>query len=174
MANLNIAERRLPQDGRLHCAHPAAPTGQYDVRLNLCPTLFGEKAALRLLNLRDSTLSIDDLGFTAAQKKLFLAHLARPQGFILVTGPTGSGKTVTLYSALQYLNQREKNILSVEDPVEMIVPGINQVTIHPKIGLDFATALRAFYVKIQTSSWSVKFATVTRPPLPCKRRKPVI
>jgi type IV pilus assembly protein PilB len=141
MAQLNIAERRLPQDGHFQIMLAAAPI---DVRLNTCPTLFGEKIVLRILDTRHLTLAIDRLGFTPPQLTLFLAKISEPQGLILVTGPTGSGKTVTLYSALNYLNKPSKNISTVEDPVEIRLPGINQVNIHPKIGLDFATILRTF------------------------------
>ncbi len=137
MAKLDIAERRLPQDGRfqLHAI---------DVRINTCPTLFGEKIVLRLLNAVNALLDINELGFTEAQKNRFIQKISQPQGMILVTGPTGSGKTVTLYSALNYLNQIEKNISTVEDPVEIRLSGINQVNINSKIGLHFSTILRTF------------------------------
>lgn len=140
MAHLNIAERRLPQDGRLQLQ----PSSLMDVRINTCPTLFGEKVVLRILDPGKIKLDIDSLGFTSFQKKLFLSRLTQPQGLILVTGPTGSGKTITLYSALHFLNNIEKNISSVEDPVEIEFPGINQVNINPRIGLDFAVVLRSF------------------------------
>lgn len=139
MANMNIAERRLPQDGRIrfHRQH------KIDIRVNTCPTLFGEKIVLRLLNPTASNLNIDQLGFSAKQKEIFLKHIQQPQGLILVTGPTGSGKTTTLYSALHYVNKMEKNIMSVEDPVEIELSGINQININPRIGLHFADVLRA-------------------------------
>lgn len=137
MAKLNIAERRLPQDGRFHCH-------QTDIRMNTCPTLFGEKIVLRLLDTNKSTLDISQLGFTEKQHTLFIDKISQPQGLILVTGPTGSGKTTTLYSALQYLNHSEKNISSAEDPIEIQINGINQVAINPKINFDYATALRSF------------------------------
>lgn len=139
MAGLNIAERRQPQDGHIRWHKSSS----LDIRINTCPTLFGEKIVLRLLDKTHINLDIHYLGFTEKQKTLFLDKLAQPQGMILVTGPTGSGKTVTLYSALHYLNQIEKNISSVEDPVEIELNGINQVTINPKIGLDFAAVLRS-------------------------------
>lgn len=139
MANLNIAEKRLPQDGRIAWQKISV----MDIRINVCPTLFGEKLVLRLLDKTKINLDLHDMGLFKKQKKLFLATLAQPQGIIFVTGPTGSGKTITLYSALHYLNQIEKNIFSLEDPVEIELHGINQVSIHPKIGLDFATALRS-------------------------------
>lgn len=139
MANMNIAERRLPQDGRIHFnAH-----NKIDIRMNTCPTLFGEKIVLRLLDATIVNLDINHLGFSKDQKEIFLNHIKAPQGLILVTGPTGSGKTTTLYSALHYVNKIEKNIMSVEDPVEIELPGINQININPRIGLDFAAVLRA-------------------------------
>jgi len=138
MSHLNIAERRLPQDGRL-----SLQTANMDVRINTCPTLSGEKIVLRLLDTNKIKLDVDRLGMTHTQKKIFLSKLTQPQGLILVTGPTGSGKTITLYSALHYLNQIEKNISSVEDPVEMELPGINQINVNPRIGLDFADVLRS-------------------------------
>ncbi|MCW5582627.1 MAG: Flp pilus assembly complex ATPase component TadA, partial [Gammaproteobacteria bacterium] len=140
MSGLNIAERRLPQDGRLQLQHKS----KTDVRINTCPTLFGEKIVLRILDASKIKLDIDVLGFTDIQKKLFISKLNKPQGLILVTGPTGSGKTITLYSALHYLNQIEKNISSVEDPIEIEFSGINQVNINPRIGLDFSAVLRTF------------------------------
>ncbi len=143
MAKLNIAERRLPQDGHIHIQKNAS-TLKTNIRINTCPVLFGEKIVLRILDENTKQIDIDILGLSLFQKNIFLQKLSQPQGLILVTGPTGSGKTMTLYAALRYLNQIEKNILSVEDPVEIELPGINQVNIHPKIGLDFAIVLRAF------------------------------
>ncbi len=139
MAGLDIAERRLPQDGRFQLE-----PDHIDLRINICPTVQGEKAVLRILDGRKGVLDIDELGFTAKQKNLFLENISRPQGMVLVTGPTGSGKTVTLYSALRYLNTSDKNISTIENPVEIHMHGINQVNINPKIGLHFATALRTF------------------------------
>ena len=139
MANLNISERRLPQDGRIKLPQVAS----IDMRISTCPTLFGEKIVVRLLNHHPISLNIDALGLNTQQKQLFLDKLAEPQGLILATGPTGSGKTITLYTALSHLNHPEKNISTVEDPIEIQLPGINQVSIHPKIGLNFETVLRA-------------------------------
>lgn len=139
LANLNIAEKRLPQDGRLQYR----ALHKIDIRINTCPTLFGEKIVLRLLNKQHLDLDIHQLGFSCKEKALFLEKLAEPQGLILVTGPTGSGKTTTLYSALHHLNHVTKNIISIEDPVEIDLNGINQVNINPKIGLDFPSALRS-------------------------------
>lgn len=139
MANLNIAERRLPQDGRIQL-HFGRTT---DLRVNVCPALSGEKIVLRIMHPDQFRLAIDELGMNSMQKQLFLQRLNQPQGLILVTGPTGSGKTVTLYTALQSLNCVEKNISTVEDPVEIELSGINQVSINPKIGLDFAAVLRS-------------------------------
>jgi type IV pilus assembly protein PilB len=140
MAGMDIAERRLPQDGRFQM--DADRTQSVDIRMNTCPTVYGEKVVLRILDGRISGQEINMLGFTPMQKKIFLKNISRPQGLILVAGPTGSGKTVTLYSALRYLNSAEKNISTIENPVEIHLPGINQVNINPKIGLHFATALR--------------------------------
>ena len=138
MAQINIAECRLPQDGhiQLHWCK------QIELRVSTCPTLFGEKIVLRLLSNQITSLDISTLGLTESQHALLLNKLQAPQGLILVTGPTGSGKTITLYSALHYLNHTEKNILSVEDPVEIELAGINQINTNEKIGLDFASVLR--------------------------------
>lgn len=139
LANLNIAEKRLAQDGRIQFKFK----NKIDIRINTCPTLFGEKVVLRLLNPKGISLSISELGFSNQEKEMFLEKLSEPQGLILVTGPTGSGKTTTLYSALQHLNHVSKNIISIEDPVEIEVNGINQININSKIGLDFPKALRS-------------------------------
>ena len=142
MANLDIAERRVPQDGRIKIRLSKART--LDLRVNTLPTLWGEKVVLRILDPASARLGLDALGFEADQKTLFTEALARPEGMILVTGPTGSGKTVTLYTALNRLNTPERNIATAEDPVEINLTGINQVNVNPKVGLDFAAALRAF------------------------------
>lgn len=142
MANLDIAERRIPQDGRIRI-HPAAAE-PVDFRINTLPTLWGEKVVLRLFNSNVNGIDIDELGLDAAQKAAYLAALKQPQGMILVTGPTGSGKTVTLYAGLNVLNTPAVNIATVEDPVEINLTGINQVPVNPKAGLDFAAALQAF------------------------------
>lgn len=139
MANLNIAEQRQPQDGHI----PIQDRIQIDIRISTCPTLFGEKIVLRLLDSQAMSIDLDHLGLTDTQKELLINTLNQAQGLILVTGPTGSGKTTTLYSALHYLNQIEKNIVTLEDPVEIELKGINQININTKIGLDFATVLRA-------------------------------
>lgn len=142
LAQLDIAEKRLPQDGRF--LFRAGNHKTIDCRLSVCPTVHGEKIVIRLLNAAQKELVIDRLGMTALQQELFLQAISRAQGMILVTGPTGSGKTVTLYTALSLLNQTGVNISTVEDPVEIQLSGINQVAIQPKIGLDFAQVLRAF------------------------------
>lgn len=139
LGKLNIAEKRLPQDGRILFDESV----KIDIRLNTCSTIYGEKLALRLLATLDEHLSIDSLGLDAAQQTILENKLAQPQGLILVTGPTGSGKTRTLYAALKHINLVEKNIISIEDPVEIELSGINQVNIDSGIGLDFATTLRA-------------------------------
>lgn len=142
MARLDLAERRIPQDGRLRFDQGAH--ARVDFRVSTCPTLFGEKLVLRLLNPETTRRPIDALGLNHHQLQIYRQAIAQPQGMVLVTGPTGSGKTVTLYSALQALNAPSRNILSVEDPVEIDLPGINQVSINPRAGLDFPQALRAF------------------------------
>lgn len=142
MAKLDISERRIPQDG--HFKMNISSTRTIDCRVNTCPTIHGEKIVIRILEQDLLQLGIDALGFTNIQKKQFLAAIVQTQGLILVTGPTGSGKTVSLYSALAMLNSEERNISTVEDPVEIKMPGINQVNINPKVGLTFSTTLRAF------------------------------
>ncbi|MFN3919624.1 MAG: type IV-A pilus assembly ATPase PilB [Methylohalobius sp.] len=142
MSKLDIAERRIPQDGRIKMLLSRNKT--IDFRVSTCPTLFGEKAVLRLLDPTSAQIGIDKLGFEPVQKERFLNAIHKPYGMILVTGPTGSGKTVTLYTALNILNTPDKNISTAEDPVEITVPGINQVNVNPKAGLTFASALRAF------------------------------
>ena len=140
MAKLNIAERRLPQDGRIQVRAQGRPI---DVRVSTVPTLYGESMVLRILDKERVMLDLDVLGFDKAGRQRFEGLLAGPHGIILVTGPTGSGKTTTLYAALQTLNTPEKKILTVEDPVEYQLEGINQIQVKPQIGLDFAGALRA-------------------------------
>lgn len=142
MARLDIAERRLPQDGRIKLK--LAKNRSIDLRVSTLPTMWGEKVVLRILDSSAASLNIEMLGFDDKQKKLYLNTLAKPQGMILVTGPTGSGKTVSLYTGLNILNTNECNISTAEDPVEINLPGINQVQINPKAGLTFAGALRSF------------------------------
>src|SRR5687768_2678869 len=142
MARLDIAERRIPQDGRIKMK--LSKNRAIDFRVNTCPTLFGEKVVCRLLDPSSAQLGIDALGYEENQKQIYLDNLAKPYGMILVTGPTGSGKTVSLYTGLNILNTMDRNISTAEDPCEINVPGINQVNVNPKVGLTFAAALRAF------------------------------
>lgn len=142
MSRMNIAERRVPQDGRIKLK--LSRTRDIDFRVNTLPTLYGEKVVLRILDSSAAKVGIDQLGMDRTQKDAFLECINKPYGMVLVTGPTGSGKTVTLYSALNILNKPDINISTVEDPVEIQVPGINQVNLNPKTGLTFAAALRAF------------------------------
>ena len=142
MARLDIAERRIPQDGRIKMK--LSKNRAIDFRVNTCPTLFGEKVVCRLLDPSSAQLGIDALGYEEEQKRLYTENLAKPYGMILVTGPTGSGKTVSLYTGLNILNTADRNISTAEDPVEINVAGINQVNVNPKVGLTFAAALRAF------------------------------
>jgi type IV pilus assembly protein PilB len=142
MACLDVTERRLPQDGRIRVRN--APQSAVDFRVNTCPTLYGEKIVLRVLNTANTALQISGLGLEKPQQALLLQALQRPDGMILTTGPTGSGKTMSLYAILNQLNHPGVNISTVEDPVEIQLPGINQVNVNLKTGLGFATALRAF------------------------------
>jgi type IV pilus assembly protein PilB len=142
MARLDIAERRIPQDGRIKMK--LSKNRAIDFRVNTCPTLFGEKVVCRLLDPTSAQLGIDALGYEEEQKRLYQDNLSKPYGMILVTGPTGSGKTVSLYTGLNILNTADRNISTAEDPAEINVPGINQVNVNPKVGLTFAAALRAF------------------------------
>ncbi len=142
LSRLDIAERRKPQDGRIKLRLNADTA--IDMRVSTLPTLFGEKIVLRLLDSSSSSLDIDRLGYNPQQKQLYLDALKRPQGMILMTGPTGSGKTVSLYTGLSLLNNPEINISTAEDPVEINLPGINQVQVKPNIGFTFADALRSF------------------------------
>lgn len=142
MSRLDISERRLPQDGAIKLQ--LSRTHSIDFRVNSLPTVFGEKIVLRLLDPATAQLSIEQLGFSSEQQAVYEHALNKPQGMILVTGPTGSGKTVTLYTGINILNQIERNICTAEDPVEIKVSGVNQVNVLPKIGLNFASALRAF------------------------------
>lgn len=142
LAKLDIAERRLPQDGRIKLS--LTTDTAIDLRVSTLPTLWGEKIVLRLLNSHPTHLNIEQLGYNEQQKQNYLNALRQPQGLILITGPTGSGKTVSLYTGLSLLNTEEVNIYTAEDPIEINLPGINQVQIQPKIGFGFAQALRAF------------------------------
>jgi len=142
MAQLDISEKRLPQDGRIKVN--LSKNHAVDFRVSTCPTLFGEKVVLRILDSMNTELNVESLGFDEAQRILFEQHIAKPHGMVLVTGPTGSGKTITLYSAISILNTVDKNISTAEDPAEIYIAGINQVNINSKTGLSFAHALRSF------------------------------
>ncbi|MBC3206544.1 type IV-A pilus assembly ATPase PilB [Pseudomonas sp. SWRI111] len=142
MASLDISERRKPQDGRIKMR--LSKSKSIDFRVNTLPTLWGEKVVIRILDPSSAQMGIDALGYEPEQKALYLAALKQPQGMILVTGPTGSGKTVSLYTGLNILNTVDINISTAEDPVEINMEGINQVNVNPRQGLDFAQALRSF------------------------------
>lgn len=142
MSRLDVSERRVPQDGRIKLR--LSKNKSIDFRVSTCPTLYGEKVVLRILDSSSALLSIDMLGYEEFQKELFLENLHKPYGMFLVTGPTGSGKTVSLYTGINILNQTEVNISTAEDPVEINLPGINQVQVDEKTGLTFAKALKAF------------------------------
>ncbi|MBM6994618.1 Flp pilus assembly complex ATPase component TadA [Paenibacillus sp. DXFW5] len=140
LGNLNIAERRLPQDGRIKMLVDGKPI---DIRLSSLPTVHGEKIVMRLLDLADGVKGLDKLGMTEHSLSLFRRMIEKQHGMVLLTGPTGSGKTTTLYSALQHLNREETNIITVEDPVEYMLDGVNQMQVHPAAGLTFARGLRS-------------------------------
>ena len=142
MSRMDISEKRVPQDGRIKLK--ISKTKAIDFRVNTCPTLFGEKTVLRILDPSSAQLGIDALGYEPEQKQLYMDALASPYGMILVTGPTGSGKTVSLYTGLNILNTPDTNISTAEDPAEINLAGINQVNVNPKAGLTFAEALKAF------------------------------
>jgi general secretion pathway protein E len=140
MASLDIAEKRLPQDGRIRLLSGGK---DIDIRVSIVPTTFGERAVLRLLDRSYGIMSLDSLGFSGDEGRLFNELLTRTSGIILVTGPTGSGKTTTLYAALNKIHTEEKNIITVEDPVEYQLKGVGQIHVNPKIGLSFAAGLRS-------------------------------
>jgi len=142
MSQMDISERRVPQDGRIQMK--LSKNRNIDFRVNTLPTLFGEKIVLRILDPTSAQMGIDALGYEPEQKQMYLRALDQPQGMILVTGPTGSGKTVSLYTGLNILNEPQRNISTAEDPVEINLSGINQVHVNPRVGLGFAEALRSF------------------------------
>jgi type IV pilus assembly protein PilB len=142
MSRMDISERRMPQDGRIKMK--LSKTKSIDFRVNTLPTLWGEKVVMRILDPSSAQMGIDALGYEDYQKEMYMKALQSPQGMILVTGPTGSGKTVSLYTGLNILNTPERNISTAEDPVEINLEGINQVNVNARIGFDFSTALRAF------------------------------
>ncbi|HED40092.1 MAG TPA: type IV-A pilus assembly ATPase PilB, partial [Chromatiales bacterium] len=142
LSQLDISERRIPQDGRMKMK--ISKTRAIDFRVSTCPTLFGEKIVMRILDPSSATLGIDALGYEEDQKKLFMDAIHKPYGMVLVTGPTGSGKTVSLYTALNILNTDDRNISTAEDPAEISLSGINQVNVNPKAGLTFPSALKSF------------------------------
>lgn len=142
MSRMNIAERRVPQDGRIKLK--ISKSRAIDFRVNTCPTLFGEKVCLRILDPSSAQMGIDALGYEPEQKEIYLSNLMKPYGMFLVTGPTGSGKTVSLYTGVNILNTVDRNISTAEDPVEINLPGVNQVNVDEKTGMDFSAALKAF------------------------------
>ncbi|MFK7974947.1 MAG: type IV-A pilus assembly ATPase PilB [Halioglobus sp.] len=142
MSQMDISERRIPQDGRIQMK--LSRNRAIDFRVNTLPTLYGEKIVLRILDPSSAQMGIDALGYEEEQKEMYLKTLNQPQGMILVTGPTGSGKTVSLYTGLNILNTAERNISTAEDPVEINLEGVNQVHVNAKVGLNFAEALRSF------------------------------
>ena len=142
LARLDIAEKRIPQDGRL-CIGLDFSNPEIDCRVSLLPTLYGEKAVIRILQSQIEELDLEKIGLLPEQLDLLQSAIAQPNGLILVTGPTGSGKTRTLYSCLNKLNQSHRNLCSIEDPIEIRLPGVNQVAYHPRAGLEFSTIIKA-------------------------------
>jgi type IV pilus assembly protein PilB len=142
MANLDIAEKRLPQDGRIH--HRSSKENAFDIRVSVLPTLHGEKIVLRLLNNKNTDIELGNLGISPQDLSNYMQGVQRPNGIILISGPTGSGKTTTLYATLKLLNKTTRNILTIEDPIEYTLEGVNQVQLRENIGLGFASALRTF------------------------------
>lgn len=140
-SNMDIAEKRLPQDGRIHYAKSGE---QFDIRVSVLPTLHGEKVVLRLLNNNSTDIHLDKLGLSTSDYSNYLQGIKKPNGIVLISGPTGSGKTTTLYATLKELNKETRNILTIEDPIEYTLEGINQVQLKENIGLTFGAALRTF------------------------------
>ena len=140
-AGLDISEKRLPQDGRITVK---TSSDEFDIRVSTLPTLHGEKIVLRLLSKDANHIDIEDLGFTQQELKTYNEAIKNPNGIVLISGPTGSGKTTTLYATLKLLNDDKTNIVTIEDPIEYTLEGINQVQLKENIGLDFASALRTF------------------------------
>ncbi len=141
MSNLDISEKRLPQDGRIIYEGSGV---RFDIRTSILPTIYGEKIVLRLLTMNDRHLSLSELGLDERQYKDYLAAISHPHGMILISGPTGSGKSTTLYATSELLNRGDNNIVTIEDPVEYTLDGVNQVQLKEEIGLDFPMALRTF------------------------------
>jgi len=144
-ANLDIAEKRLPQDGRISLK---SMEDEFDIRVSTLPTLFGEKIVLRILNRNTDTINLNALGFNQLELSTYSEGIKKPHGIVLISGPTGSGKTTTLYATLKELNNSTTNILTIEDPIEYTLEGINQVQLKENIGLDFATSLRTFLLMV--------------------------
>lgn len=141
MSGLDISEKRLPQDGRINLT---TETEDFDIRVSSLPTLHGEKLVLRILSKNNLTVQLENLGFTEKELETYKASVQKPNGIILISGPTGSGKTTTLYATLKLLNKKDTNILTIEDPIEYTLEGVNQVQLRENIGLDFASTLRTF------------------------------
>lgn len=141
MANLDISEKRLPQDGRISLSSKSI---DFDIRVSVLPTLYGEKIVLRLLSKDTTSIDLEQLGFSSQELSNYKERLKNPHGIILISGPTGSGKTTTLYATLKILNQKDTNIVTIEDPIEYTLEGVNQVQLKESIGLDFASTLRTF------------------------------
>lgn len=184
LSRLDISEKRVPQDGRMKLLitvpkdkndkdNKEMVERAIDFRVSTLPTLFGEKIVIRILESSTERLDIDQLGYEPEQKQLLLDVIKRPYGMVLVTGPTGSGKTVSLYTFLNRLNQGDINISTAEDPAEIQLPGINQVNVNDKAGLTFAAGAGSpFCGRIPTSSWWAKSGTWKPPTSPSRPRRP--
>jgi type IV pilus assembly protein PilB len=171
LAKLDISEKRVPQDGRMRLV--LSPTKTIDFRVSTLPTLFGEKTVMRILDATQAQMGIDALGYDPDQKALLLDAIQRPYGMVLVTGPTGSGKTVSLYTCLNVLNKPGINISTAEDPAEINLPGVNQVNVNDKRRPDLpGRAESPSCARIRTSSWSARSATWKPPTSPSRPRRP--
>lgn len=168
MANLDIAEKRLPQDGRIH--YKSSASEAFDIRVSVLPTLHGEKVVLRLLSNSSTNIDLNTLGLSAEDMHNYLQGVQRPNGIILISGPTGSGKTTTLYATLKLLNKNTRNILTIEDPIEYTLEGINQVQLRENIGLGFASALRTFLRQDPDVIMVGRFVIPKRPTWPSGQR----
>jgi len=170
VSRLDISEKRVPQDGRMKMV--LSKTRAIDFRVSTLPTLHGEKICMRILDPTSATLGIDALGYEPEQREALMHAIQRPYGMVLVTGPTGSGKTVSLYTCLNILNKPGINISTAEDPAEINLAGINQVNMNDKAGLTFSVALKAFLRQTRTSSWWARSATWRRARSRSRPRRP--
>jgi general secretion pathway protein E len=168
LARMEIVEKRRPQDGRIKTVTPVGD--EVELRISTMPTAFGEKIVMRIFTPEVLVRDFTELGFTSDDQERWERMIKEPNGIILVTGPTGSGKTTTLYSSLKQIATPEVNVCTVEDPIEMIEPAFNQMQVQPSLGVDFAHGVRTLMRRTPTSSWSAKFATAIPPRWRCRPR----